>query len=111
MSLLDPIQEMEMRAERCREDDHMASPNEPMSKATKENADNGSFSLASLEVLNHVKINVDPVTPVLTLKKVLKTSSKHDSSFSKEKLGMVEQQMRQAFIEFYQELRLLKSYR
>ncbi|KAF5961804.1 hypothetical protein HYC85_003013 [Camellia sinensis] len=44
-----------------------------------------------------------------TLKNII-MSSKSDLSFSKQELRKVEEKMRQAFIEFYQKLRLLKSY-
>ncbi|KAL3622205.1 hypothetical protein CASFOL_033616 [Castilleja foliolosa] len=64
---------------------------------------------APLEVLDHVKINVDPDTPVSTLTNVIK-SSKIDLSFSKDELRKAEDKLRQAFIEFYRQLRLLKSY-
>nr|POE68387.1 phosphate transporter pho1 like 9 [Quercus suber] len=47
--------------------------------------------------------------PVSTLKGIL-MSSNSDFSFSKKELRKVEQQMTEAFIEFYQKLRLLKSY-
>ncbi|KAI8031815.1 hypothetical protein LOK49_LG01G03739 [Camellia lanceoleosa] len=67
------------------------------------------FRPTSLEVLNRVKINIAPETPVSTLKNII-MSSKSDFSFSKQELGKVEEKMRQAFIEFHQKLRLLKSY-
>ena len=65
---------------------------------------------ARLQVLEHVKINVDPDTPVSTLKNVV-MSSKMKLSFSKDELRRAEKKMRKAFIEFHQQLRLLKSYR
>ncbi|KAL1563136.1 phosphate transporter PHO1 3-like [Salvia divinorum] len=64
---------------------------------------------ARLQVLEHVKINVDPDTPVSTLKNVV-MSSKLELSFSKDELRRAEKKMRKAFIEFHQQLRLLKSY-
>ncbi|KAG6420945.1 hypothetical protein SASPL_117491 [Salvia splendens] len=64
---------------------------------------------ARLQVLEHVKINVDPDTPVSTLKNVI-MSSKLELSFSKDELKRAEKKMRKAFIEFHQQLRLLKSY-
>ncbi|XP_051150729.1 phosphate transporter PHO1 homolog 9-like [Andrographis paniculata] len=67
------------------------------------------FRSAPLEVLDHVKINVDPATPVSTLRTVL-GSSKSELSFSKDELKMTEEKLKIAFIEFYQQLRLLKSY-
>lgn len=68
-----------------------------------------SFRPASLDVLNHVKINVEPNTPVSTLRNLI-GSSKSDLSFSKDELKSAEEKLRRAFIGFYQQLRLLKSY-
>ncbi|KAL5582253.1 hypothetical protein UlMin_014695 [Ulmus minor] len=66
------------------------------------------FRPASLEILDHVKINVTPETLLSTLRGIM--SSISDSSFSKEQLRNAEELMTRAFIEFYQKLRLLKSY-
>ncbi|GMP28808.1 hypothetical protein CsSME_00004200 [Camellia sinensis var. sinensis] len=92
-SHMDAIQEVEMSTEGTMEDEPETS----------------SFRPTSLEVLNCVKINIAPETPVSTLKNII-MSSKSDLSFSKQELRKVEEKMRQAFIEFYQKLRLLKSY-
>ncbi|KAB2613842.1 phosphate transporter PHO1 9-like [Pyrus ussuriensis x Pyrus communis] len=54
------------------------------------------FKPQPLEVLDHIKINVPNTKP--------------DLSFSKKELKKVEEQMAQAFSEFYKKLRLLKSY-
>ncbi|XP_030483156.2 phosphate transporter PHO1 homolog 3 isoform X1 [Cannabis sativa] len=67
------------------------------------------FRPASLDVLHNVKINVAPETPISTLRGILMTSTS-DFSFSKEELKKSEELMKQAFIEFYQKLKLLKSY-
>ncbi|KAL0431733.1 UNVERIFIED_CONTAM: Phosphate transporter [Sesamum radiatum] len=67
------------------------------------------FRPAPVEVLDHVKINVDPDTPISTLRNVI-ISSKPDLSFSKEELKKAEEKLGRAFVEFYQKLRLLKSY-
>ncbi|KAL6551580.1 hypothetical protein OROGR_007734 [Orobanche gracilis] len=91
---MDVIHEVEMSA-------RGASGDQPM------RAEN--FRPASLEILDHVKINVDPDTPVSTLKNVI-MSSITDLSFSKEEFRKAEEKLRLAFVEFYQELRLLKSY-
>lgn len=66
----------------------------------------GSTRPASLEILDHVKINVAPDTPISKLKGILTCSS----SFSKDQLKKSEELMVQAFVEFYHKLRLLKSY-
>ncbi|GFP98201.1 phosphate transporter pho1 homolog 9 [Phtheirospermum japonicum] len=80
-----------------------------MSSSEGQQARADKFRPAPLEVLDHVKINVDPDTPVSTLRSVIK-SSKIDLSFSKIELRKAEDKLRLAFIQFYQELRLLKSY-
>ncbi|KAL0461612.1 UNVERIFIED_CONTAM: Phosphate transporter [Sesamum latifolium] len=67
------------------------------------------FRPAPVEVLDHVKINVDPDTPISTLRNVI-ISSKSDPSFSKAELKKAEEKLGRAFVEFYQKLRLLKSY-
>ncbi|KAK2655611.1 hypothetical protein Ddye_008663 [Dipteronia dyeriana] len=77
-----------------------------------ENGGNGtlkSFRPASLDVLDHVKIKIEPETPVSTLRGVL-SGSISDITFSKSKLKKAEELMTQAFVVFYQKLRLLKSY-
>ncbi|KAK6913291.1 EXS, C-terminal [Dillenia turbinata] len=69
------------------------------------------YRTAPLEVLDHVKINVTCETPMSTLKSILMTLNlKSDNSFSKNELKKVEEQMKQAFIIFYQKLGLLRSY-
>ncbi|KAJ1413952.1 SPX domain [Sesbania bispinosa] len=80
------------------------------------NLDNGSgnyvegFKPASIEILDHVKINVTtPETPISTLKGLL-LSSKSDQSFSNKELRKAEKQISIALKEFYHTLRLLKSY-
>lgn len=78
-------------------------------RTEKNKKDANSFRPAPLEILDHVKINVDPDTPVSTLRNIIK-SSLSDLSFSKEELRKAEEKLRRAFIEFYQKLWLLKSY-
>ncbi|KAG5237256.1 phosphate transporter PHO1 [Salix suchowensis] len=58
-----------------------------------------NFRPAPLEILNRVKINNTQATPRSTIK-----------NFLKENLRKVEEQLKVAFVEFYQKLRLLKSY-
>ncbi|KAK4417642.1 Phosphate transporter [Sesamum alatum] len=98
---MDVIQEVEMTTEGTSVDERVS--------AEKNRKDGRSFRPASVDVLDHVKINVDPDSPVSTLRNVIK-SSKSDLSFSKEELTKAEEKLRKAFIEFYQQLRLLKSY-
>ncbi|XVF85891.1 hypothetical protein PTKIN_Ptkin17bG0154200 [Pterospermum kingtungense] len=65
---------------------------------------------APLEVLKRVKMNNTLETPRSTIKGVLKFPNHADLSFSRENLRKVEEQLKRAFVEFYQKLRLLKSY-
>ena len=66
---------------------------------------------ASLEVLDRVKINNTLETPRSTIKGVLRVPNHTELSFSRENLRKVEGQLKRVFVEFYQKLRLLKSYR
>ncbi|XP_050384344.1 phosphate transporter PHO1 homolog 9-like isoform X2 [Argentina anserina] len=83
---------------------------EPKTRKQIGNGGNDRFRPPQLEILEHVKINVTPETPVSTLKGIILNSEKQDLSFSKKELRKAEEQMKQAFNEFYQKLRLLKSY-
>ncbi|KAL8471625.1 hypothetical protein ACS0TY_029034 [Phlomoides rotata] len=82
---------------------------EGSSRSESHNSHTEGYMPASLEVLNHVKINVVPDTPVATLRNLI-GSSKSDLSFSRDELKRAEEKLRIAFVEFYQQLRLLKSY-
>lgn len=98
---MDAIQEVQMSSGRTSGDEQ--------TRTEGQNKNASRFRPASLDVLGQVMINVDPETPVSTLRNVI-MSSKSDLSFSKEELRNVEEKLRQAFVEFYQQLRLLKSY-
>ncbi|KAJ0240415.1 Phosphate transporter PHO1 5 [Hirschfeldia incana] len=63
-----------------------------------------------IEVLDRVTINHTKGTPRSTIKSVLSVSNT-ELKFSRENLKRVEEKLRRAFVEFYQKLRLLKSYR
>ncbi|RDX81982.1 Phosphate transporter PHO1-like 9, partial [Mucuna pruriens] len=68
------------------------------------------FRPASMEILDHVKINTTtPETPISTIKGLL-LSSKSDQSLSKKELRKAEEQISIALKEFYHKLRILKSY-
>lgn len=98
---MEAIQEVELTSEESLE-----------KEATSERRDTSKmneFRPAPLEILDHVRINVEPETPVSTLRKVIR-SSNSNLSFSKEELRKAEEQITKAFVEFYQKLRLLKSY-
>jgi hypothetical protein len=67
------------------------------------------YTPASVDILDHVKVNVEAETPALTFHNLLRCSHA-GFVFSKEELRKVEELMRKAFTEFYQKLLLLKSY-
>ncbi|XP_047317806.1 phosphate transporter PHO1 homolog 9-like [Impatiens glandulifera] len=92
MSRMDVIQEVEMKEESL-----------PMPKPKP------IRTASPIEVLDHVKINVEAESPVSTLKKIFKRSNS-GLNMNKEELSKVEHILKQAFIEFHQQLRLLKSY-
>ncbi|XP_058010199.1 phosphate transporter PHO1 homolog 3-like isoform X2 [Hevea brasiliensis] len=66
--------------------------------------------LAPLEILNQVKINNTHETPCSTIKGILKVPQETQLKFTRENLRRVEEQLKRAFVEFYQKLRLLKNY-
>ncbi|XP_042499329.1 phosphate transporter PHO1 homolog 3-like isoform X1 [Macadamia integrifolia] len=61
-----------------------------------------------LQILNHVKLNNTLETPCSTVKGILKIPMNRELNL--QGLKKVEGQLKQTFIEFYQKLRLLKSY-
>ncbi|XP_010425110.1 PREDICTED: phosphate transporter PHO1 homolog 2 [Camelina sativa] len=65
---------------------------------------------APIEVLDHIKINNTKATPRSTIKGVLHSSSQNEIKFNRQNLNEVEEKLKFAFVEFYQKLRLLKSY-
>ncbi|KAG2696708.1 hypothetical protein I3843_07G070700 [Carya illinoinensis] len=65
---------------------------------------------APLEVLNRVKINNTLETPRSTIKSFLHYPMQTELNFSRKNLRKVEEQLKRAVIEFYQKLRLLKSF-
>jgi hypothetical protein len=69
-----------------------------------------TFRPAPLEILNRVKINNTLATPRSTIKSFLKVPQQTELKFTRENLRKVEEQLKGAFFEFYQKLRLLKSY-
>lgn len=66
---------------------------------------------APLEILDRVKLNNTLETPRSTIKTVLKVPENTELKFSRENLKKVEARLKRAFVEFYQKLRLLKSFR
>ncbi|CAA7031202.1 unnamed protein product [Microthlaspi erraticum] len=67
----------------------------------------GGARPAPVDVLDRVRINNTNETPRSTLKGFLKQT---ELKFSRHNLMKVEERLRRAFVEFYQKLRLLKSY-
>ncbi|KAL7091363.1 hypothetical protein ACP275_12G100700 [Erythranthe tilingii] len=65
---------------------------------------------APLEILQRVRFNPSQETPRSTIKSFLKLPNKTDLKFSKENFKKAKEQLKKAFVEFYQKLRLLKSY-
>ncbi|OMP03552.1 pho1-like protein [Corchorus olitorius] len=104
---MDVIQEVEMSYEGT-SDEEIKEDND-REKQNGGDTNIQGFRPASLEVLNHVKINVEPETPVSTLRGVIK-SSKSDLSFSRQELRQAEEKIIKALVEFYRKLRLLRSY-
>ncbi|XP_022740079.1 phosphate transporter PHO1 homolog 9-like isoform X2 [Durio zibethinus] len=105
---MDVIQEVEMSTEGISEEEMMEGNNrEALNGGEANNIQR--FRPASLDVLDHVKINVELETPISTLKGVIK-SSKSDLSFSRQELKTAEEKITKAFVEFHRKLGLLKSY-
>ena len=103
---MDVIHEVEMSNESHFNDEEGDYVSQTNSKSSIE-----GFKPASLEILDHVKINVTtPETPVSTIKGLL-LSSKSDQTFSKKELRKADEQLSTALKEFYHKLRLLKRYR
>ena len=66
---------------------------------------------APLQILNRVKMNNTLETPRSTIKGFLNVPKQTELKFNRENLKKVEDQLKRAFVEFYQKLRLLKSFR
>lgn len=99
---MDVIQEVEMIMEEQLQDEHGENRKSPINP--------GNLRPAPVEVLHHVKINVQAETPISTIKGCFMNLNSH-LSFSEAELRKAEKQMTQAFAEFYKKLRLLKNYR
>ncbi|KAM3754583.1 hypothetical protein ACB098_03G176400 [Castanea mollissima] len=65
---------------------------------------------APLEILSHVKMNNTQETPRSTIKGLLKHPPQTELNFTRKNLRKDEDQLKRAFVEFYQKLRLLKNY-
>ncbi|KAI9169345.1 hypothetical protein LWI28_010993 [Acer negundo] len=97
------------------EDDSDEKPSEKINNNAKQTAVQPEKSqkkarLAPLDVLNRVRMNNTLETPRSTIKTVLKVPPQTELKFNRENLKKVEDQLKRAFIEFHQKLRLLKNY-
>lgn len=109
---MDVIQEVEMNG-RENSVDKTRAENEPRSSSAGKKESEGKAGvkrsgLAGLKVLEHIRINVEPETPISTLKNILNSTS--DLQFTKEELRKAEDKMKQVLVEFHRKLRLLKNY-
>ncbi|KAJ7953853.1 Phosphate transporter PHO1-like protein [Quillaja saponaria] len=69
-----------------------------------------STRTAPLDVLDHVKLNKTLETPREIITGLLDHNAQTELIFTKKNLRKVEEQLKGAFVEFYQKLRLVKSY-
>lgn len=66
---------------------------------------------APMEILDRVTMNNTQETPRSTIKSFLNVPKQTELTFNRKNLRKVEGQLKKAFVEFYQKLRLLKSFR
>uniref|UniRef100_A0A2K1YV96 SPX domain-containing protein n=1 Tax=Populus trichocarpa TaxID=3694 RepID=A0A2K1YV96_POPTR len=120
LHLMDAIEEGQSLHEQSDESDHDKMDKESDNIDQKEEEEEeeekpksmvrSTFRPAPLEILNRVKINNTLATPRSTIKSFLKVPQQTELKFTRENLRKVEEQLKGAFFEFYQKLRLLKSY-
>ncbi|CAI0394441.1 unnamed protein product [Linum tenue] len=91
-------------------DEDDAEKEEEKTKNQSNNTNGNVVRLSLLEVLDHVKMNNTSETPRSTIKGFLKVPRHTELKFTRENLRKVEERLKRAFVEFYQKLRLLKSY-
>nr|GMD54069.1 phosphate transporter PHO1 homolog 9-like [Ipomoea batatas] len=101
-SHMDAIQEIEMSGEGMGDENTRVIEEKTTNKFT-------DFRPAPLHVLCDVRVNIQPETPISTLKNILKASNS-ELKYSRAELRKAEERLRKAFMEFYGKLRLLKSY-
>ncbi|KAI3761969.1 hypothetical protein L1987_52392 [Smallanthus sonchifolius] len=75
----------------------------------KRSNDVKEYQMASLDVLNHIKINTTAETPLSAIKNLF-IGSNSDLRFNKNELREAKEKLKQAFIEFHEKLRFLKNY-
>ncbi|XP_019195148.1 PREDICTED: phosphate transporter PHO1 homolog 3-like isoform X2 [Ipomoea nil] len=113
-SHMDAIQEIEMSGEEVAEDGETSAGTATMAdqntKIEEEKTNNFTdFRPAPLHVLYDVRVNIQPETPISTLKNILMASNS-ELKYNRAELRKAEERLRKAFMEFYRKLRLLKSY-
>ncbi|KAJ8750182.1 hypothetical protein K2173_014097 [Erythroxylum novogranatense] len=112
LARMDVIQEVEMSNEVNSENETNERNYDNSRSQRKHSGDKVDIQAsrpAPLQVLEYVKINVVPETPVSTMKNIV-SSPTSDLSYTKGELNKAEERMTRAFIVFYQKLQLLKSY-
>ncbi|KAL1807944.1 hypothetical protein ACET3Z_024934 [Daucus carota] len=89
----------------------------PLSSSTEEKSRNRPMIKSDescrpppLEILDHVTIRQPVETPRSTIKGFLNVPIQKELKFSKENMSKIEEQLKRAFTEFHNKLRLLKSY-
>ncbi|KAG4402030.1 hypothetical protein GLYMA_02G110600v4 [Glycine max] len=92
------------------EDNPLQQANRNTHHEEQAEANNNYITKDPLEILEHVKVDNVPQSPISTIKKAFTDSSDNELSFSKEELRKVEEQLRLVFVEFYQKLLHLKDY-
>ncbi|KAG4957179.1 hypothetical protein JHK84_043129 [Glycine max] len=92
------------------EDNALQQANRNTHHEEQAEANNNYITKDPLEILQHVKVDNVPQSPISTIKKAFTDSSDNELSFSKEELRKVEEQLRLVFVEFYQKLLHLKDY-
>ncbi|KAJ0704211.1 putative SPX domain-containing protein [Helianthus annuus] len=76
----------------------------------QETPERNQTKMVSLDILNHIKINVTPESGLSPPWRTIFDGTKSDLSFSKRELRTAQAKLKQAFVEFHRKLRLLKSY-
>ncbi|GMP46525.1 hypothetical protein CsSME_00014642 [Camellia sinensis var. sinensis] len=92
-------------------DDKFSNENRSINQNAKQHKPKNSKALprpAPLEILNQVKMNNTHETPRSTIKGLLHVHNLKEIKFNRENLKKVEEQLKQAFIEFYQKLCFLR---
>ncbi|KAJ0469432.1 putative SPX domain-containing protein [Helianthus annuus] len=76
----------------------------------QETPERNQTKMVSLDILNHIKINVTPESGLSPPWRTIFDGTKSGLSFSKSELRTAQAKLKQAFVEFHRKLRLLKSY-